>query len=110
MEHSLYCQRDIIDSCSCRAFWLGCKMKKYIVRVNDYYIKHTSCFGCWYGEVVLTKNIKEAKLWTREIDARSRKNTLLYRYKTFDFERNKLKKIYHINKLPRVYIISYNLK
>ena len=77
---------------------------KYIIKVNDYYIKYTSNFGHFHGSAVLTKNKREAKMWTREKDALYKLRIVRYRYRIFEHEKKRFNKMYGISKSPTVIV------
>ena len=73
-------------------------MKKYIVKIDDNFIKYTSKFGPFYGNIVTTQNEKEARLFSRERDAKTLVSTINYRLRTFEFDKEKF---------PNVKLVSY---
>ena len=72
-------------------------MKKYIVKIDDNFIKYTSKFGPFYGNIVITKEEKEARLFSREKDAKSLVSTINYRLRTFEFDKKKFPNVKEIS-------------
>lgn len=71
-------------------------MSKFVVRVDDKYVKHTSRFGPFYGSMVLTDNEQEARLFTRETDARRLVGTIRMRLNSYEHERRKFPNVQSI--------------
>ncbi len=77
----------------------------YIIKLTDengsiWYEKCTSKCGAFYGTPVFTKNIKLAKLITREHDAFNRLCTLSQRYRDYEFERKMYNNKYQMANMP----------
>lgn len=51
----------------------------YIIKTQKGYIKRTSDFGPFYGRIVLTNDVNEAKRFTRKKDADERLRTAMFR-------------------------------
>ena len=72
-------------------------MKKYIVKLDNSYIKHTSKFGPFYGSIVTTDNKAEARLFSRERDAKELQLTILYRINKYIKDNSKFGHIKNIS-------------
>lgn len=59
------------------------------IRKDKKYIKRTSKFGAFHGSIVTTANRAEARIWTREKDARRAAHT--YNWRTYTYPRDKEK-------------------
>lgn len=64
-------------------------MKKFIVIIDNSYVKHTSRFRPFYGSIVTTNNKSEARLFTRERDAKTCASVVAYRINTYEHEKKK---------------------
>lgn len=64
-------------------------MEKYIVVIDDNFIKHTSKFGPFYGSIITTANESEARLFTREVDAKKLVSVIRYRINTYTRDKKK---------------------
>lgn len=79
--------------------------KKYIIRVNDdYYIKYSDSSRPYGGSISLTKDIKQAKLYTREEHAINKGEVLIHRYICYESDKVLLSKKYNIIECPRISI------
>lgn len=84
-------------------------IEKYVIKVNNHYVKHTVNFGCFHGRIVLTKNIRESKMYTRKKDAIYKASIVTWRYRQLNYVKERFEKIYKIDNLPKVKVISYIL-
>lgn len=65
-------------------------MSKFIIKLDNDFIKHTSKFGPFYGSIIITSNKNEARLFSRKRDAIKLIQVLKWRIDTYDRDSTKL--------------------
>ena len=61
----------------------------YVINTDNGYVKRTCKYGPFYGSIVYTRDIKEARLFTRFSDAKNSADVVNLRHSMYEFERKK---------------------
>ena len=61
----------------------------YVINTDNGYIKRTARYGPFYGNIVYTDSIEDARLFTRSSDAENSAEVVNSRYKVYDYDRKR---------------------